>query len=86
MMIRTSKAQISDLFRLLHRLREDVQTLELAQEQQVVSLRGQQTVDSSDAIGLSFRKLAQQITSMEETLAAIAEATGEVCKPGLGGR
>ena len=80
-MSRESKAQIVGIFEQLRLLRESVLALQSTEEAQVVSLRGQQTVDAEGAICLSFLKLQEQIASMEETLAAIAEATGELLRP-----
>jgi len=71
---------ISAVFEHLRLLREKVSALADDEESHVVTLEGHQTVDAKEAIHLSFAKLQDQIASMEETLATIAEATGEIPK------
>ncbi|MGI4840289.1 MAG: hypothetical protein ACRYF9_22025 [Janthinobacterium lividum] len=71
---------IAAVFEQLRVLREKVTVLAAREESQVVTLEGQQTVDTKEAIHLSFVKLQDQIGRMEETLATIAEATGEIPK------
>ncbi|WP_408600461.1 hypothetical protein [Pseudomonas sp. PLMAX] len=66
------------LFDKLQSLRNAVESLE--KDEQNHSLRGHQTVDSSEAIQLSFQKLQAAVKEMENTLLMIAEATGEIGK------
>lgn len=75
----TSKIRIAAIFDQLRVLRESVTELETV-ESEVASLRGSQTMDIKGAVQLSFTKLQGQIAAMEETLASIAEATGEIPK------
>jgi len=75
----TSKIRIAAIFAQLRVLRESVTDLETV-ESEVASLRGSQTMDVKGAVQLSFTKLKGQIAAMEETLASIAEATGEIPK------
>ncbi|MFY0727402.1 hypothetical protein [Pseudomonas sp. NFX15] len=66
------------IFSQLHTLRTAVESLK--EKERVHSLRGHQTVDSSEAIHLSFQRLQTAIKEMEDTLLMIAEATGEIGK------
>lgn len=66
------------IFGQLHALRTAVESLK--EKERDHSLRGHQTVDSSEAIHLSFQKLQAAIREMEDTLLMIAEATGEIGK------
>lgn len=75
-----NKVLIAGIFDQLRVLRETVNELEAVDESEVESLRGSQTVDVDGAVHLSFVKLQDQIAAMEETLATIAEATGEIPK------
>jgi hypothetical protein len=75
-----NSVSINAVFEHLRLLREKVTALALDEESQVVTLEGNQTPDSKEAIHLSFAKLQDQIAGMEETLATIAEATGEIPK------
>lgn len=79
-MSKDSKALVAGIFDQLRMLRETVTDLETVDEKEVVSLRGAQTADVDGAVHLSFMKLQDQIAEMEETLATIAEATGEIPK------
>lgn len=79
-MSKDSKALVAGIFDQLRVLREAVHELEAVDESVVDSLRGSQTVDVDGAVHLSFLKLQDQIAAMEETLATIAEATGEISK------
>ena len=74
------KASIAGIFDQLRLLRQSVSELEAVQEAAVTALRGHQTVDSEEAVRSSFANLQDQIGGMEETLAAIAEAAGEISK------
>ncbi|RRV10320.1 hypothetical protein EGJ27_01470 [Pseudomonas sp. v388] len=64
----------------LEQLRAGVQDLERWELDRVDRLRGHQTVDDREAIRQSFAKLAAAILEIEETLATIGEATGEIGK------
>lgn len=75
-----SRTQIAEIFDQLRVLRQAVTELGAVEESDVASLRGSQTMDVEGAIHLSFMKLQDQIAAMEETLATIAEATGEIPK------
>ncbi|WP_189672151.1 hypothetical protein [Pseudomonas sp. SWRI18] len=72
-----SREQVAAIFAQLLALRESVTALERAQEERAGSLRGHQTVDVDGAFRLVFQKLQDEITRMEETLATLAEATGD---------
>lgn len=75
-----SRTLIAGIFDQLRVLRQAVTELGAVEESDVASLRGSQTMDVEGAIHLSFMKLQDQIAAMEETLATIAEATGEIPK------
>ncbi|WP_350647223.1 hypothetical protein [Pseudomonas sp. HY13-MNA-CIBAN-0226] len=75
-----SKTQISAIFDQLLALRESVGDLQEMEEQRVRSLRGHQTVDVDGSIHLLFLKLQEDIASIEEALASVAEATGDIPK------
>jgi hypothetical protein len=75
-----NNVSIKAVFEHLRLLREKVAALALDEENQVVTLEGHQTPNSKEAIHLSFAKLQDQIAGMEEILATIAEATGEIPK------
>ncbi|MGK9419348.1 hypothetical protein SAMN04490182_2400 [Pseudomonas cedrina] len=72
-----TREQVAAIFAQLLALRESVTALERAQEERAGSLRGHQTVDVDGAFRLVFQKLQDEITRMEETLATLAEATGD---------
>jgi hypothetical protein len=72
------RTHFDGLFDQLQSLRNAVEFLK--KEERNHSLRGHQTVDSSEAIQLSFQKLQAAIKEMEDTLLMIAEATGEIGK------
>lgn len=78
-MASANKIRIAAIFDQLRVLRNSVTDLETV-ESEVASLRGSQTMDVKGAVQLSFTKLQAQIGAMEETLASIAEATGEIPK------
>jgi hypothetical protein len=75
-----SQARIAAIFEQLLVLRESVNSLQKTEEQRVSSLRGHQTMDVDGAICLVFQKLQNDIADMEEALATIAEATGDIPK------
>jgi hypothetical protein len=79
-MSKDSKALVAGIFDQLRILRETVTDLEAVDGSEVTSIAGAQTVDVTEAVHLSFMKLQHQIAAMEETLATIAEATGEISK------
>jgi hypothetical protein len=72
-----TRDQVAAIFDQLLALRESVTALERAEEERAGSLRGHQTVDVDGAFRLVFQKLQDEIASMEETLATLAEATGD---------
>lgn len=74
-----SKARVASIFEQLLSLRESVNTLREIEEGSA-TLRGQQTMDVDGAFDLVFEKLQDNIASMEEALATLAEATGDVPK------
>lgn len=63
------------IYAQLRALRTSIKVLEKEESHQ--SLQGHQTVNSSEAIALSFHKLQTAIREMEDTLVMIQEATGE---------
>lgn len=75
-----SKNQTRQIFDQLRQLRQSVADLAASEQAEVRELRGGQTQDTDEAIRLSFAKLQDQIAGMEETLATLAEATGEIPK------
>jgi hypothetical protein len=80
MMNARRQAKIVAIFDQLLALRESVDILQYVENGSVESLRGHQTVDAPESLDLVFQKLHEDIASMEETLATIAEATGDVSK------
>jgi hypothetical protein len=66
------------IFAQLRALRKLIEELEEAEKHS--SLRGHQTVDSPEAIRLSFDTLSAGLSDIETTLATIAEAMGEIRK------
>jgi hypothetical protein len=81
LMSNNRKIQLNAIYLKLRELRESVNTLEKIEIDEVEPLSGHQTVDSEGALTLAMLKLRDQIAVMEETLAMIAEATGD--KPKL---
>lgn len=73
-----TREHVAAIFDQLLALRESVTALERAEQDRAGSLRGHQTVDVDGAFHLGFQKLQDEIASMEETLATLAEATGDV--------
>lgn len=73
-------AHIDSVFQHLRALERSLDALQQRETRQVESLTGHQTVDAEDAMELSFNKIRGDIASIEETLKAIAEATGEIPK------
>lgn len=75
-----SKVQVTAILDQLLALRESVRKLQATEQKRAISLRGHQTVDGDEAVQLLFAKLQDDIASIEEALAAIAEATGDIPK------
>lgn len=75
-----SQAQIVAIFDQLMSLRESVDNLQQTENEREASLRGHQTMDVDGAFLLVFQKLKDNIASMEEALATLAEATGDIPK------
>ena len=75
-----SQAQIVAIFDQLMSLRESVNNLQQTESEEEGSLRGHQTMDVDGAFLLIFQKLQDNIASMEEALATLAEATGDIPK------
>lgn len=71
---------VADVREQLRLLKEKVEALAAIEEATVDTLEGQQTPDPKEAIHLTFIKLQAQIAVIEETLATLAEATGEIPK------
>nr|WP_232915177.1 hypothetical protein [Pseudomonas viridiflava] len=64
----------------LERLRDDIRSLERSELERVSHLRGHQTVDDLEALQQSFVKLDHAVLDIEQTLASLGEATGEIGK------
>ena len=75
-----SKTQIAAIFDQLLALRKSVSELHDTEVNSVNTLRGHQTVDVDGAIQLLFSKVQDDISGLEEALATIAEATGDIPK------
>lgn len=80
MAVKRSARSLDSVFRRLRELERSLDALQKHEARQVEALEGHQTVDAEDAMALSFNKIRGHICSIEETLKAIAEATGEVPK------
>jgi hypothetical protein len=74
------KQKIGFITAQLISLRAAVESLSDLELPRVRELAGHQTTDASQSLELCFMKMDDSITDMEETLAAIAEATGEIEK------
>lgn len=79
-MRQSRKSQVGGIYEQLRHLRSSVNTLEKIETDEVDELRGHQTVDADEAMHLAMAKLRDQIAEMEETLATISEATGDIPK------
>lgn len=79
-MSRRSTEQIETIFQQLDTLRTAVSALQCIEERHPGSLRGGQTVDDAGARDLSFRRLNEAITDMQEVLITLAEAAGDIAK------
>ena len=75
-----SQGQIREILDQLLTLRESINKLHVTEEEKAGSLRGHQTMDVEGAFHLVFQKLQNNIASMEEAIATIAEATGDAPK------
>jgi hypothetical protein len=75
-----TKEQIAAIFDQLAVLRESVLSLQNTENERVDTLRGHQTMDVEGAFCRVFRKLEDNIASIEETMAVLAEATGDIPK------
>nr|WP_165441387.1 hypothetical protein [Pseudomonas syringae] len=75
-----SQQQFRLVWKTLQTLRAEVRNLQLSELERVERLRGQQTVETREAIQQSFVGLEQAIDDIEATLATIGEATGEIGK------
>jgi hypothetical protein len=75
-----SRKHFALIFDQLLVLRDSVDQLQKIEVARVHTLRGHQTVDVNEAVHLSFLKLQDDIAGMEEVLASIAEATGDIPK------
>jgi hypothetical protein len=64
----------------LGQLRSRIRDLERSELERVDRLRGHQTVDDREALGQSFARLETALLDIEETLATLGEATGEIGK------
>ncbi|MFJ5300920.1 hypothetical protein ACIQAL_30900 [Pseudomonas sp. NPDC088368] len=73
-------ALVKHILDQLQDLRETVNDLRILDMTEVDSLRGAQTADTDEALHLSFLALQEQLAGVEETVAMIAEATGDVAK------
>lgn len=76
----SSHEQFETAWTKLQLLRGSIRDLEHAELERVHRLRGSQTVDDLEAVQQSFAKLELAILDIEETLATIGEATGEIGK------
>lgn len=72
--------QIQLIFAQVRALRDSVGDLQVMEEHRAQALRGQQTVDTDEAVDLSFRTLKDEIARIEEVLTTIAEAVGDIPK------
>ncbi|WP_312933908.1 hypothetical protein [Pseudomonas sp.] len=75
-----SNTQLAAIFDQLLALRESVHALHVTEQDRAISLRGHQTVDDDEALDLAFAKLQDDIAGIEEGLATIAEAMGDIPK------
>ncbi|WP_110951267.1 hypothetical protein [Pseudomonas bohemica] len=79
-MTRASERHIIGIAAMLRALRKAVDELEQLELTQVEPLKGHQTVDSKQSLSQCFSSLQTSIEEMENLLATVAEATGEVGK------
>nr|WP_314489672.1 hypothetical protein [uncultured Pseudomonas sp.] len=75
-----SNTQLAAIFDQLLALRESVHQLHVTEQERAITLRGHQTVDDNEALDLAFAKLQADIAGIEEGLATIAEAMGDIPK------
>jgi hypothetical protein len=76
----SSKEQFDTVWATLEKLRGAIHQLERSELERLDRLRGHQTVDDRESIEQSFVKLDHAVLEIEETLATIGEATGEIGK------
>jgi hypothetical protein len=76
----SSNEQFGTVWATLEKLRGEIRNLERSELERLDHLRGHQTVDDRESIQQSFIKLDQAVLEIEETLATIGEATGEIGK------
>ncbi|WP_296261312.1 MULTISPECIES: hypothetical protein [unclassified Pseudomonas] len=79
-MTKACERHIIGIAAMLRSLRKAVDELEQLELKQVEPLRGEQTVDSTQSLSQCFSSLQTSILEMEDLLATIAEATGEIDK------
>lgn len=79
-MDKSSHEQFQAVWTKLQSLRDSIRHLEHTELERVHRLRGSQTVDDMEAVQQSFAKLELAIADIEETLATLGEATGEIGK------
>jgi hypothetical protein len=80
-MTSANAVHITQIASLLRSLRDAVTELEQIELAHVKHLTGDQTVDSQQSISQCFANFQDSITDMENGLASMAEATGEVSEP-----
>ena len=77
-MTSANAVHITQIASLLRSLRDAVNELEQIELAHVKHLAGDQTVDSQQSLSQCFANFQDSITDMENGLASVAEATGEV--------
>lgn len=77
-MTSANAVHITQIASLLRALREAVIELEQIELAHVKHLTGDQTVDSRQSLSQCFANFQDSITDMENGLASVAEATGEI--------
>ncbi|SEI53961.1 hypothetical protein [Pseudomonas sp. NFR16] len=79
-MTNASERHIIAIASMLRTLRKAVEELEQLELHQVEPLRGNQTVDSKQSLTQCFSSLQASIEEIEDLLATVAEATGDIGK------
>ena len=79
-MTKASERHIIGIAALLRSLSKAVDELEQIELAQVAQLQGEQTVDSRQSLSQCFSIFQNSIADMENALASMAEATGEIGK------
>lgn len=77
-MTSANAVHITQIASLLRSLRDAVNELEQIELAHVRHLTGDQTVDSQQSLSQCFANFQNSITDMENGLASMADATGEV--------